>query len=237
MFLVSLFWFFIKSSLFLIVLTFVTGVIRLFVFGIFKRYENPLRDASILKKGDVLLVGKQSVKHSWYIQVSNVLTRKLKHRFWTHAALYQGNGKVWEARPEGILEKEVSVYLSGDYIVRAFRHRYADNPDVMDRVVAFCASKKDSGYGTLGTIFYTISTFMPISFNWLFDNAFIDRLLHLDNAYYCSELIVDAFDEVNYPVSPYDGWRVKPADFISNPLLNDVSSHVESKAEKETAHV
>ena len=63
---------------------------------------------------------------------------------------------------------------------------------------------------------------MPISFNFLFTNSLIDKICHMDRAYFCSELIVDAFDEIGYPISPYDGWRVKPTDFISNPFLEPV---------------
>ena len=210
------------SFIVLLLSAFVLGVVRLFVWGWTQRYERSLKDATSLKKGDVILTGKQSVFYSWQIQVSNVLTRKLKHRFWTHAAIYQGNGKVWEAQPEGIIEKEIDHYFKSGYLVRAFRHKYITDKQILEKVLQFCAEKKGYQFGTLGTIFYTLSTFVPISFNWLFDNPLIDRLLNLDNAYYCSELIVDAFKEVGYPVSSYDGWRVKPADFIGNPLFVDV---------------
>lgn len=162
------------------------------------------------------------MRYSWYIQISNVLTRKLKHRFWTHAALYQGNGKVWEAQPEGIQEKDVAQYIKDGFLIRAFRHKYIQDEIVLDKLVAFCADKKGYSYGKLGATFYAFSTFIPISFNWLFDAKWLDRLLNLDNAYFCSELVVDAFKEANYPISPYDGWRVKPTDFISNPLLDPV---------------
>ena len=83
-----------KAMIGLAFVAFLIGCIRLFLFGLGKSYDEPLTDISVFKKGDILLTGKQTVKHSWYIQVSNVLTRKLKHRFWTHAAIYQGEGKV-----------------------------------------------------------------------------------------------------------------------------------------------
>jgi hypothetical protein len=46
-----------------------------------------------LKKGDILLVGQKNIYRSIGsapIQLSNVLTRKLKHRVWTHAAIFAG---------------------------------------------------------------------------------------------------------------------------------------------------
>ena len=221
-FILWIFWKIIASFLVLLLAAFLIGVIRLFVFGPRVPFADPIKDISALKKGDILLTGKKSVTHSWYIQVSNVLTRKLKHRFWTHAALYQGNGKVWEAQPQGVIEKEVADYLKNHFLVCAFRHRYLSDEKILDQAIAFCAGKKGYRYGLIGAIFFAFSSFMPISFNWIFDNPWFDRWFHLDNAYFCSELIVDAFEEIGYPISPYDGWRVKPTDFISNPLLTPV---------------
>lgn len=211
------------SSFFILLFTaFAIGLFRLIVIAPRQTYPETLRDASLLKKGDILLTGKQDIGYSWYIQISNLLTRKPKHRFWTHAAIYQGNGKVWEAQPAGVIERELSDYFRGGFLIRAFRHKYISDEKVFDQILQFCAEKKGYSYGMKAVVFYTFSTFMPISFNWLFDNPALDAWLKLDKAYFCSELVVDAFCASQYPVSPYDGWRVKPTDFISNPLLAPV---------------
>lgn len=204
----------------------IIGGVRLYL-GRNLRYEKSLKDVSDLKIGDIILTGRQELTYSWYIQLSNVWTRKLKHRFWTHAAIYAGNGKVWEAQPEGIREWDINNYFNDGFIVRAYRHRYISDENILNKVIEFCASKKGYSYGTIGVIFYTLSTLVPVSFNSLFDNKFFDKTCKLDNAYFCSELIVDAFDEIGYPISPFDGWRVKPTDFISNPMLESVSSNIE----------
>ena len=212
----------IKSFLWLFLVAGIIGLFRVFVLGPFKKYPNPITDISVLEKGDIILTGSQSAKDSWYIQLSNVLTRKIKHRFWTHAAIYRGDGLLWEAQPEGIIERDINNYLKGGQIIRAFRHKYIKDENIINDVVKFCEEQKGHKYGFLGLVFYVFSTFMPISFNFIFDNKMVDKLLHLDNAYFCSELIVDAFKAVGFSVSPYDGWRVKPSDFISNPLLKQV---------------
>lgn len=222
MIILSLIIFTFKAALWLTILLIVIGLIRLFGFGWRAKPEGVISDISILKKGDIILTGKTSLADSWYIQLSNALTRKLKHRFWTHAAIYRGNGLLWEAQPEGIIEKDVNEYMKNGYIIRAFRHKYIQNSPVIDQVLKFCEDQKGYKYGWFGLIFYVISTFMPISFNFVFDNIFFDKVCHLDKAYFCSELIVDAFGEMGHPISPYDGWRVKPSDFISNPLLEVV---------------
>lgn len=202
------------------------GAIRLFYFGDDLDYPKTLKDPSCLKKGDILLVGKKSVTHSWYIQISNVLTRRLRHRFWTHAAVCAGDGFVWEAQPKGskgIVKSDIRKYSDGGFVIRAFRPKYIKEEQTLDEVIRFC-SEKENGYryGWVGLLFYVFSTFVPVSFNWLFNDPIIDRLCRVDEAYFCSELIVDAYASTGHPISPFDGWRVKPADFISNPLLQPV---------------
>ena len=212
----------IKAFLWLLCIALLSGVIRLFLFGSREQYTHPIRDVSILKKGDIILTGKQSVFSSLPIQLSNVLTRKIKHRFWTHAAIYRGDGLLWEAQPKGVLSRKISDYLDKGSIVRAFRHKYIKDEGVIDKALDFCSKQEGRPYGFFGLSFFIVSSFMPISFNFLFTNTFIDKICHMDRAYFCSELIVDAFDEIGYPISPYDGWRVKPTDFISNPFLEPV---------------
>ena len=212
----------IKAFLWLPGLAFIIGLIRLYIFGLKERYEQPITDISVLKKGDIILTGKQSTRSSWYIQLSNVLTRKIKHRFWTHAAIYRGDGKLWEAQKQGIIERDINDYIKNGFLIRAFRHKYITDETIIANVIQFCADQKGYKYGWFGLLFYGLSTFTPISFNFLFDNFIVNKICHLDKAYFCSELIVDAFDEAGHPISPYDGWRVKPTDFISNPLLEPV---------------
>ena len=215
-------WFGLKSVAFLALLFFVIGVARLFWAKNYT-YHSSITDPTVLRKGDILLTGKQSIQDSWYIQMGNVLTRKLKHRFWTHAAFYAGEGKLWEAQPEGVREADIDFYLKNGYYIRAFRHRYIQEAAILDRLVAWCASKQRDGYDFRGVIFYACSTLIPLGFNFIFDTTWLARLANVQDKYFCSELIVEAFEENGYPVSPFDAWRVKPLDFISNPVLIEVN--------------
>ncbi|MBI3997256.1 MAG: hypothetical protein HY352_06330 [Candidatus Omnitrophica bacterium] len=211
-----------KSLLFLFVSLFLTGLVRLWWARKYT-YDLSIKDPAVLRKGDMVLTGKQSIRDSWYIQVGNVLTRKLKHRFWTHAALYAGEGKLWEAQPEGVREANIAFYLENGYYVRAFRHRYIQEVKVLDDLVTWCASKQRDGYDVRGAIFYACSTLVPLGFNFIFDTSWLAKLANVQDKYFCSELIVEAFEENGYPISPFDAWRVKPSDFISNPVLAEVS--------------
>ncbi len=221
--LLKLIWIVIQALCTIGILLFLLGVARL-LYGWRERFPNSIQDPGLLRKGDIILTGKQSVFHSFYIQLANVLTRKIKHRFWTHAVIYQGEGKIWEARSTGIKERDLSEYIRAGYYVRAFRHRYISKDEIVDKVIRFCASKKGTGYDLRGAIFYGVSVFVPVGFDFLFDNPAIDKLFQVENTYFCSELIVDAFADAGYPISAFDGWRVKPADFIGNPVLSEVGS-------------
>ena len=74
-----------------------------------------------------------------------------------------------------------------------------------------------------GAIFYVASILIPVGLNFIFDNPAIDKLFHVENTYFCSELVVDAFSEAGHPISAFDGWRVKPTDFINNPVFREVT--------------
>ncbi len=221
LFLIQVVWIVIQAFMTLVVLLLLIGGWRL-LSAWKEQYPDLVRDTKTLRKGDILLTGKQNLGYSSYIQFTNVLTRKTKHRFWTHAAIYQGDGKVWEAQPSGIRERNLSDYFQGNYYVRALRHRYISDDATLDKVIQFCASKKGMGYDLRGAIFYGLSILIPVGFNFIFDNPAIDKFFHVEDTYFCSELVVDAFCHAGYPISPFNGWRVKPTDFISNPVLSEV---------------
>ena len=96
----------------------IVGAYLLFVYGKSVPVPASVSDWSTLKKGDILLTGKPSTAHSWYIQLSNVLTGKAENRFWTHSALYAGDGKVWEAQPEGVIERRLEDYFTNGTRIR-----------------------------------------------------------------------------------------------------------------------
>ncbi len=213
-----------------LVLAIVWPIVALFVVGGLRlwcarhlRFEASFDRYELLRKGDVVLVGKPSIWHDWYIQMPNVLTRRSKHRFWVHAAIYDGEGRVWEATREGVAPRPIEEYR--DHLMRVFRHRYLRDPAAFDELIRFCEQQRDFGYGFDALVFFAISVVVPVSFNWLFDNPWIDRRLRLDRAYFCSELVVDAYASIGHPLSPYDGWRVKPSDFVGNPVLEPVWAH------------
>ncbi|MCB9799994.1 MAG: hypothetical protein H6757_04470 [Candidatus Omnitrophica bacterium] len=213
-----------------VTLVFTVGAIRLFIYGKKVGFTQSLVYESSLKKGDILLMGKQSVYHSWQIQMANVLTGPLEERFWTHTALYAGDGKLWEARPEGVHERRLADYFEEGYYVFAVRHRYIKEDGCFDRLMDFFKDNQDCRYGWIGVLFYSLSILIPVGMDFVFKNKKVDEFCHLDHAYFCSEIIVDGFQSIGFRISAYDGWRVKPADFLHNPFFEPVSPVLQPKA-------
>jgi uncharacterized protein YycO len=196
-----------------------------------KTYQLKQIDYSKLKQGDVLLFGSNSNLHSFPIKIANILTNNMVSKPWTHAAIYTGEGKLIEAQSAGVLDNTIDYYIEHDRLVKVCRHKYIKDPAFFDQVVKFCRQMQQEGYkyDYLGLLFYTVSVSLPRTWDWLIlDNILVDRWLDLDKAYFCSELVADAYKESGAPVASYHSWRVKPSDFITNPMFEDVDVSTET---------
>ena len=188
------------------------------------KYEQGEIDRDKLRKGDVILTGTNKNLDSFHIKISNILTNGIKNKYWVHAALHTGDGKLIEACPEGIVANSIDDYLEKGQLVKVYRNRYAHDGETLDRIIDFCekAKEDDYSYGWVGLFFYVVASFLPVSANFIFDNKFVDKLCNLDKAYFCSELIADAYKETGHKITPFDSWRVKPSDFAKNPFFEEI---------------
>lgn len=205
------------------ILLVVCAFIRLFFSR--NKYVQKEIDVNKLRKGDIILTGTNNNLSSFYIKISNILTNGIQDKFWTHAALHIEKGKLIEAQPEGIVYNSIQDYLSKKTLVKVYRNKYIDDSNVaLNKMIDFCENAKKEGckYGTVGLIFYVFSIALPVTMNFIFNNKTIDKLCNLDKAYFCSELVADAYGNPGYRISPYDGWRIKPSDFIKNPFFEEI---------------
>ena len=185
-----------------------------------QKYINPAE----LRKGDLILIGSNCIWDSWYIKLSNILTNGIDSKYWTHVALYCGDGELVEALPEGIRLYKFKDYLDANALVLVLRHKYVQYNETLEKVVQFGldVEKEDYSYGWVGILFYVLASFIPVSCNFIFRNTLIDQWCNLDYAYFCSELISDAYKEGGYTITPYDSWRIKPSDLLYNPFFQEV---------------
>ena len=191
--------------------------------GILK-YEQKKIDVSLLRKGDVILTGTNKNLSSFYIKISNLLTIGMDSKFWTHAALHMGDGKLIEAQPKGICFNSIDAYLKNGALVKVYRHKYISDDRALDRLIDFCLEqkKKDCKYGVGGLLFYVLASFLPLNMAFIFDNDKVDKFCNLDNAYFCSELVAEAYEKAGHKIDSYDAWRIKPSYFMENPFFVEI---------------
>lgn len=210
-------------SLLLLLILMVAAFLRLLVST--EKLEQKEIDLTKLKIGDVLLFGSNSNFSSFPIKIVNIITGKMSSKYWTHAAIHLGEGKLMEAIAAGVLDSDIEHYSKGGRLLKVYRHKYITDSKFFDRLIEFSQKTKDEKYeyDFKGLAFYVLAISLPKIWDWLIlDNAIVDRLLHLDKAYFCSEFVADAYKECGAPVSASDSWRVKPADFMTNPMFEEV---------------
>lgn len=211
----------------------------------YKKVENPSFESRLdidkLKIGDVILTGKESWRHSMKIQASNLLSNGEQNRFWSHATIYSGNGNIIEAQSNGKGVIETSLqdhYFQGDFQLRVLRHNYLSEPE-LSKVVGYCREKVDEEceYDTWGVTFYTLCALVPPMLSGWLEEEIAGKIFNVDHAYFCSELIAEAFEKQGYKLFARAAWRVKPLDFLFNPLFTEVDCNFERIPLNDTAKI
>ncbi|MEI8011627.1 MAG: hypothetical protein WCI27_03975 [Candidatus Omnitrophota bacterium] len=180
-------------------------------------------DTAKLQPGDVILTGKE---RTGAIQLANILSAGIEHCQWTHACIYIGDEKVIEAQAngKGVIQTNLrTFYLDQGYRLKVLRHKFLP-VDKMSKVLAYCAQEKDknASYDTWGVSFYVLAAMIPPMFSAWLDGDFAEKFFDVRDAYFCSELIADAFKAADCAVFGEKSWRVKPLDFAFNPVFHEV---------------
>ena len=118
---------------------------------------------------------------------------------------------------------EKSYFEEGFYLM-VLRPKYADQK-TLEKVVDFCRKRDGDGcgYDTWGVSFYSLCALVPPMLSGWLEEEIANRIFNVDNAYFCSELLADAFRYgANQEIFDRSSWRVKPLDFRLNPLFEEV---------------
>jgi len=193
-------------------------------------------DVSKLRVGDVILTGVDSWNIAVPIQASNILSspKRREERQWCHAAMYVGDGKVIEAQvdpvdPErqGVIQTGMDYFFTRGQALRVFRHQYISE-DELKTVVAFCRSKQEAKcqYDTWGVSFYGLAALIPPMLSGWLSSPFAERFFNVKDAYFCSELVAEAYEAAGHDVFKRSAWRVKPLDFAYTPVFREITSEV-----------
>ncbi len=182
-------------------------------------------DLGKLRVGDVILTGSDSWSIGVPIQASNILSASEAERYWYHAMIYAGDGRVIEAQSDGrgVTITPLHSFFDKGAFLRVLRHRYLDEPALRE-VVAFCHSKADEGcpYDNWGVSFYALAALIPPMMSGWLEQPFAERFFNVKDSYFCSELLAEGFLASGHDVFGRKPWRVKPLDFAHTPLFEEV---------------
>jgi len=183
-------------------------------------------DLESLQIGDVILTGKESWSNSIPIQASNLLSNGEKYRYWTHSAIYAGNGKVIEAQSDGrgVTETDLTEYFfKGGYKLMVLRHQFLF-PHELEEVVRYCQDKQQlkCAYDVWGVSFYALASLIPPMLSGWLEGEFAEKFFNVRDSYFCSELVAEAFLAHGWDLFHRKSWRVKPLDFAFNPMFKEV---------------
>jgi tetratricopeptide (TPR) repeat protein/uncharacterized protein YycO len=203
-------------------------------------FELPLSEAlrHLLQPGDVIVVGHQwpfaPLSNNGVTQMANAMTEDITHRYWTHAALYSGNGWIWEATRKGVQPARLKDYLNVPGVfVRVRRNKeFRAKPDRREDVIDRCRKQKGACYDFWAPIYNGIVNLYPASFATILVPRWIDRYFCENKKFACAELVVHSFADAGMGVPQKKAWRVKPADFITSDLYVDVPEEWEQIIEK-----
>jgi kynurenine formamidase len=140
-----------------------------------------------------------------------------------------GNRKQFtEEQIEKFSEREKQLlfeksYLENGYYLMVLRPRYVDS-ETLERVVEFCRQKdiKGCGYDTWGVTFYSLCALVPPMLSGWLESRMAEKMFNVNGAYFCSELVADAFVNEKQQLFDRSPWRVKPLDFRLNPMFEEI---------------
>lgn len=196
----------------------------------YRKEKEPIYHSSLdldkLRIGDVILTGKESWAHSIPIQASNLLSNGEKYRYWSHAAIYAGEGKVIEAQSDG---RGVTETVLAEYFFRqghqlmVLRHQFL-LPHELEAVVEYCRDKQEAKctYDHWGVSFYALASLIPPMLSGWLEQDFAEKFFNVKDSYFCSELVAEAFLVNGHDLFHRKAWRVKPLDFAFNPMFRQV---------------
>lgn len=178
-----------------------------------------------LRAGDIILTADNGVK--------SVSIRLATQAPVSHAALYLGNNEIIEAVGEGIRKRTIEALLEEEVTVVAFRHPGV-TADHVARMQAFADKNLGQKYNYMGIMLQSPFTIerkaceLPVMPALIRDFclrgvAFVQLGLGRSDQFFCSQFVLEAFNQAGLPLTQADPRLISPADLL-HMRENDVPS-------------
>jgi len=172
---------------------------------------------SLIKAGDVILTAGTNP----FIKLGNVLRGRCDGIKWTHAAISLGEKALVESvQEEGIrlsdLDKEYTQ-KGVDFVV--LRCRCLSDSD-RAAVANYCSEKKGEPYDWRALSYFVFNGLFPTLLGPILCFSFVEKLLNVENSYFCSELVSEGYMTENIRVADTDPYKIMPVDFLNTKLFD-----------------
>ena len=194
------------------------------------RFLNPSNGGQLIgtdamQPGDILLSSADSL--------TSVGIRVLSVSSVSHASIYLGNGQVAEAVTSGIQVRNVEDFIAGEATIVAFRHP-AIAPSHMPPMRSFVDKHVGQKYNFMGIVLQAPFTLerrvceLPLVPGLVRDFcvrgiAAIQLGLGSQDKFFCSQFVLQAFNQAGLPLTDADPRLFAPTDLL-NMREGDVSS-------------
>ena len=143
----------------------------------------------------------------------------------SHARLYIGDGYIIEAVGSGVVKTTLQAAMSSDTLTVAYRRREMSSA-IADAVVRFAERQIGKGYDASGAAGAGQASGRGLLISVLLAPAgafslggTIGNYIAPDNRFFCSELVVRAFQAANAPISNSRPNLVQPGELPSSSYL------------------
>lgn len=137
---------------------------------------------------------------------------------YSHAALYVGEGKIIEAIGEGVVRQTLDSALSDDTLAVVYR-RKGLTPAQANLVIRYVSAQVGKSYdyaGVAGASKYTtggmLMRLVSIPLGVLQDAGELLNTASPESSFFCSELVLRAFEQANAPITFKPATASNPSD-------------------------
>ena len=195
-------------------------------------------DLEDLRPGDIILTARRWTNlGTLLIRVGNFFKRGYRDRIWSHSAVYVGDGKIVEALPGGVVETDLREgYFHRDRDLRVLRHRRM-GAEKGEQVAAYAREAVGHKYDGRQELYFVLNDLFAPSLRFALENRFFDRLFAFRDAYFCSELVANAFFRAGVYPFEREPRKIMPIDCLNPLQFDEVGARIHSRGEARSVRI
>lgn len=175
-----------------------------------------LIDPTALEAGDILLTSVETL--------NSIGIRLGTFSPVSHAVLYLGDGQIAEAVGSGVRARSIGEVLDEEHMVVAFRPQTLDDAQAV-RLREWALARVGTRYNTAGVLLQAPFVLnrrvcelpgvpAPVRHYCVSGMAFVQLGVSRNDQFFCSQFVLEAFNQAGAPITAADPRWVSPADLL-----------------------